>query len=68
MDPSQVNSVMGIDLRSDSKNKYPKLHAMGFAELLDETFSLYRAHFRAFVSIASGYSIAMLVGISIVFL
>ena len=40
---------------------------MGFGELLDTTFSLYRAHFRSFVGIASGHFIAMLVGISIVF-
>lgn len=59
MDPTQVNSVMELDLRSDSENKYPKLHAMGFGELLDTVFSLYRSHFRSFVAIASGSCLAM---------
>ena len=68
MDPTQVNSVMELDLRSDSENKYPKLHAMGFGELLDTTFSLYRRHFWSFLRIVSVYFIAMLIGILILFL
>ena len=40
MNPPQENSVSGVDLQSDGNNKYPILHAMGFAELLDATFSL----------------------------
>ena len=67
MDPSRVNSIPELNLRSSSEHKLPKLHAMGFGELLDTTFSLYRAHFRSFVAIASGYFIVMLVGVSIVF-
>lgn len=59
MNPAQVNSVMELDPRSDNKNKYLKLHAMGFGELLDTTFSLYRSHFRAFVGTASCFCIAM---------
>ena len=68
MDPSQVSSVMGLDLRNNSKNKLPNLHAMGFGELLDTTFSLYRAHFRLFLGISAGYCIAILIVISAVFL
>ena len=68
MDPSQVSSVMGLDLRNNSNNEFPKLHAMGFAELLDTTFSLYRTHFRSFLGISSGYFIVMLVGILMLFL
>ena len=41
---------------------------MGFGELLDTTFSLYRSHFRTFLGIATGYLIAMVIGISISFL
>ena len=40
---------------------------MGFGELLDTTFSLYRAHLRTFLGIAIGYFIAMLIGVSISF-
>ena len=54
-DPSQANNVP------------PKLRAMGFGELLDTTFSLYRAHFRSFLGIATAYFIAMLIGVSISF-
>ncbi len=54
-DPSQANDGLR------------KLHAMGFTDLLDTTFSLYRAHFRSFLGIASGYFIVMLVGVSILF-
>ena len=68
MDPVPMNSIMGADLRSDSENKYPKLHAMGFGELLDTTFSLYRAHFWSFLRIVSVYFITMLIGILILFL
>ena len=54
--PSQVN------------NEPQKLRAMGFGDLLDAIFSLYRAHFLTFLAIASGYFIAILIVISIVFL
>lgn len=54
-DPSQVN------------NGPQKLQAMGFSELLDTVFSLYRAHFWSFFAIATPYFIAMLIGVSISF-
>lgn len=41
---------------------------MGFGELLDTTFSLYRSHFRTFLGIATGYLVAMVIGVSISFL
>ena len=46
-------------MRSRSEHKFPNLHAMGFGELLDTTFSLYRSHFRSFVAIASCFCLAM---------
>ena len=46
----------------------PKLQAIGFGELLDTTFSLYRAHLRSFLGMASGYFIAMLLGVFVMFL
>ena len=52
---------------SQASDGLRKLHAMGFTDLLDTTFSLYRAHFRSFLGIASGYFIVMLVGVSIFF-
>lgn len=55
-DPSQLN------------NETQKLRPMGFGDLLDAIFSLYRAHFLPFLAIASGYFIAILTVISIVFL
>ena len=55
-DPSQMN------------NEPQKLHAMGFGELLDTTFSLYRAHFRSFLVITSVYCVAMLIVFLIAFL
>ena len=67
MNPAQVNSVMGLDPRSNSENKYLKLHAMGFGELLDTTLSLYRKHFWSFLRIVSVYFIAMLIGVLIQF-
>ena len=54
-DPSQTN------------NGPRKLQAMGFGELLDTTFSLYRAHFWSFFAVATPYLIAMLIGVSISF-
>ena len=54
-DPSQANNVP------------PKLQAMGFSELLDTTFSLYRTHLWSFLRIASGYFIVMFIGVSIFF-
>ena len=44
-----------------------KLQAIGFGELLDTIFSLYRTHFRSFLGIASGYFMVMLIGVSIFF-
>ena len=64
----QIDRVMRLDLRSDRDHKPPKLRAMGFGELLDTTFSLYRKHFRSFLGISSSYFIAMLIVISIVYL
>ena len=63
----QMDSDMGLDLRSDSEHKLPQLRAMDFGELLDTTFSLYRAYFLSFLGISSGYFIAMLIAISIVY-
>ena len=54
-DPSQTNKGLR------------KLRAMGFGELLDTAFSLYRAHFWSFLGIASGYFIVMVIGVSISF-
>lgn len=48
-------------------NRVPRLRAMGFGELLDTIFSVYRTHFRTFLGIAIGYFIAMLIGVSISF-
>ena len=50
-----------------ANNVLPKLQAIGFSELLDTTFSLYRTHFWSFLRIASGYFIVMLIGVSILF-
>ena len=52
---------------AQANNGPPKLRAMGFGELLDTTFSLYRAHFWSFLGIAAAYFIAMLVGVSVSF-
>ena len=49
-------------------NEPQKLRPMGFGDLLDAIFSLYRAHFLPFLTIAAGYFVAMLIVISIVFL
>ena len=54
-DPSQANHGPPIP------------RAMGFGELLDTTFSLYREHFWSFLRIATAYFIAMLIGVSISF-
>ena len=54
-DPSQAN------------NGPPIPRAMGFGELLDTTFSLYRTHFWSFLGISTAYFIAMLIGVSISF-
>ena len=37
MDPSRVNSAMGVDPRSNSENKYPRLHAMEFLRTVQWT-------------------------------
>lgn len=56
---------MELDLQNDSENKHLKLHAMGFGELLDTTFSLYRKHFWSFFGVSAGYCPAMLIMISV---
>lgn len=66
-DGSQASGIVEQDLQPNLKNDSPKLRAMGFGELLDAVFSLYRAHFRLFLGIASGYFIVMLIGVSIFF-
>ena len=53
---------------SQTNNGHPKLRAMGFGELLDTVFSLYRTHFWSFFGIASGYFMTMAIVISIIFL
>ena len=53
---------------SQANNGHLKLRTMGFGELLDTVFSLYRAHFRSFFGIASGYFMAMATLILITFL
>lgn len=53
---------------SQMNNEPQKLRPMGFGDLLDAIFSLYRAHFLPFLTIAAGYFVAMLIVISIVFL
>ena len=45
-----------------------KLQAIGFGELLDTIFSLYRTHFLSFFGIASGYFMTIAIVISITFL
>lgn len=57
MDPPQMNS--------DSENKYLKLHAMRFGELLDATLGLYRRNFWSFLGVSAGYCPAMLIMISV---
>ena len=52
---------------SQTHNALPTLRALGFGELLDTTFSLYRTHFWSFLGIASVYFIAMGIGVSICF-
>ena len=52
---------------SQANDMPSKLQAMGFGELLDTTFSLYRAHFGSFLGIATLYFVAMLIGVSISF-
>lgn len=42
--------------------------AVGFGELLDTIFSLYRTHFLSFFGIASGYFITIAVMVSIIYL
>ena len=50
-----------------ANNGTPTLRALGLGELLDTTFSLYRTHFWSFFGIASGYFVAMVLAISIIF-
>lgn len=67
-DDAQVDNVVENGLQPDKKIDLPNLRAMGLGELLDTTLSLYRAHFRPFLGISSGYFIAMLIAIAIVYL
>lgn len=53
---------------SQSNDGLRSLQAVGFGELLDTIFSLYRTHFLSFFGIASGYFMAIVVMISITFL
>jgi hypothetical protein len=68
MNRRQVNSGVEEDLQPDIARGTLKLHAMGFTDLLDTTFSLYRGHFWSFLRIATLYFLAMLIGVSISFL
>ena len=64
---TQPNSGVEQDLQPNVERDASKLHAMGFTDLLDTTFSLYRTHFWSFLRIATLYFIAMLIGVSISF-
>lgn len=64
IDDLQMSSVVENGLQSDINSDLPNLHAMGFAELLDTTFSLYRVHFWAFLCISAGSCPALLILIS----
>ena len=68
IDDSQMGSIVEHDFQPDRKNAAPNLRAMGVGELLDTALSLYRRHFRSFLSIASGYSITILIWASVLFL
>ena len=46
-----------IDTSKLSNHQKPTLQPMGFTDILDGTFSLYRNHFKLFVSIAAVYHI-----------
>ena len=50
-----------------TNNGLRSLQAVGFVELLDTIFSLYRTHFWSFLRIATLYFVAMLIGVSISF-
>ena len=63
----QMNRVVEQDLQPDIESGTSKLHAMGFTDLLDTTFSLYRAHLWSFLGISTLYFLAMLIGVSISF-
>lgn len=56
---------MGIDSPTLVKNTPSTLRPLGFGELLDTTFSLYRTNFLRFLAIASIYFIVMIIGSSI---
>lgn len=59
---------MNNDLHTDINSDLPNLRAMGFGELLDTAFSLYRKHFLSFLAISAVYCIALLTLISTFFL
>ncbi len=53
---------MEMNSSSDNKQYLPIPCQMGFAELLDTTFSLYRSHFLQFLAIASVYFSTIVLG------
>ena len=56
---------MEIDSSKVYNNTSPTLRPMGFGELLDTTFSLYRRNFLGYLGIATIYFITMIIGGSI---
>ena len=56
---------MEIESPTVIENTAPIPRSMGFGELLDATFSLYRTHFLRFLGITSIYLLAMLIGYAI---
>lgn len=63
-----MERVMEPNLQPDMNDDPLNLSVMNFAQLLDTTLSLYRKHFRAFLGISAGYSIALLILILTFFL
>ena len=59
--------VKEIGMPEQTNDEPRKLHAMGFTDLLDTIFSLYRTYFWSFLRIATLYFITMLIGGSISF-
>ena len=59
---------MEIESQTAIENTSPILRPMGFGELLDTTFSLYRTHFLRFLGITFVYFMTIVIGSSISFL
>ena len=59
---------MQMNTSSRNKGYLPTPRLMGFAELLDTTFSLYRAHFLKLLGIVTIYFLTMMIGGSLSFL